>query len=867
MHKTGKTTLTTTLIQMSFVVRSKINKGGGDISPLFFATLLTVAMAVPVCFNTEVYAQSGQKFASGGNTLANGEFLGTLNNFPLNIKVNKVLRSSFTTTGFDLYGNLKVTKHATVDSILNTWQAVVKDALTVGTTLSVVGNATFNKNVTVTNGIFKVGYISISSNSITSNIGSISFGAGNLTTTGTISASNITTMQTSINNQQLAIGNLQTAMVNVQTDVDTLENKMNNVQSSLSNQQNSIGNLQLAINNHDSILSNHQSEITGIQNQVSAMQPSQWQNDSSGSGNISYSGGNVGIGTVNPSFPLEVSGSIKVTGASSGNNNNGGTPPISQSIIIDGGIDQITATSGTLSFGSSNLTTAGNFQAAAISTGNLTISDNFSTRTITADTIRTANWGEYVRFDSPVRYREPVYMEKMMTATNMQIDTMTVTNQFTATNSVSSDTLVAVKQLNVNHNLALGSDSGSTESDIASRVSTLRIQSDPAGTYNVVMSADNNTRVGIGTKTPTEKLSVDGSVSVSGDVKIGGTINASGINVNGKTSFDSLSVTGKIRTNRITSIIPGDSLLFMGDSSINYNLIYNRIWGSGSIAKGIALGQFATGVGMRTVAIGTSVRASATHSIVIGSGNGSTLLDNTIGNSLMVGFNTNGNVPTLFVGAADGTLNSTGNVGIGTSIPDEKLEVNGNLRINDRNDLKLRNSHHGLGWYGDRKTSEGLPNKPFLSVNIDGPVLYGWGGGALASTNEDKGAKIVLRWDDNGKVGIGTIPPINSISPYKLFVEGGIATRDVKITALSFADYVFEPDYKMMTLNELEKYLILKKHLPGIPSAKEVEKNEGFEIGSLQIKLLEKLEEQTLYIINLQKQIDELREFVANDKK
>lgn len=97
--------------------------------------------------------------------------------------------------------------------------------------------------------------------------------------------------------------------------------------------------------------------------------------------------------------------------------------------------------------------------------------------------------------------------------------------------------------------------------------------------------------------------------------------------------------------------------------------------------------------------------------------------------------------------------NASGNVGIGTTQPSEKLEVkNGNIRVDDNYDLLLRNSHHGLGWYGTQ-SYEGV-SKKFAGESIDGPVLYGYGGGALASTNNGIGAKIALRWDAPGNVNV-----------------------------------------------------------------------------------------------------------------
>lgn len=83
------------------------------------------------------------------------------------------------------------------------------------------------------------------------------------------------------------------------------------------------------------------------------------------------------------------------------------------------------------------------------------------------------------------------------------------------------------------------------------------------------------------------------------------------------------------------------------------------------------------------------------------------------------------------------------------------------------------------------------------------------------------------------------------------------------MTALTFPDYVFTKEYKRLSIYEYEKFITSNKHLPGLPSAKEVKENDGFEIGQMQTKLLEKVEEQALYIIDLQKQIDELKTLIT----
>ncbi len=91
-------------------------------------------------------------------------------------------------------------------------------------------------------------------------------------------------------------------------------------------------------------------------------------------------------------------------------------------------------------------------------------------------------------------------------------------------------------------------------------------------------------------------------------------------------------------------------------------------------------------------------------------------------------------------------------------------------------------------------------------------------------------------------------------------INGNLEAKKVKVTATpgSVPDYVFQPNYKLSTLNELEAYIKANSHLPNIPNAKEIETN-GQNVGELQLKLLEKIEELTLYVIELKKEIDHLK--------
>jgi hypothetical protein len=111
---------------------------------------------------------------------------------------------------------------------------------------------------------------------------------------------------------------------------------------------------------------------------------------------------------------------------------------------------------------------------------------------------------------------------------------------------------------------------------------------------------------------------------------------------------------------------------------------------------------------------------------------------------------------------------------------------------------------------------------------------------------------------EHGKVGIGTVPPDGPVQQYRLFVADGIATRDVLVKLGDWPDYVFKEGYHLMPLDELKAFLAKENHLPGIPSAADVAEQGGVEIGELQRKMLETIEQQALYILQLQEQLDVL---------
>ncbi len=122
-------------------------------------------------------------------------------------------------------------------------------------------------------------------------------------------------------------------------------------------------------------------------------------------------------------------------------------------------------------------------------------------------------------------------------------------------------------------------------------------------------------------------------------------------------------------------------------------------------------------------------------------------------------------------------------------------------------------------------------------------------------------------WND-GKVTIGESldawweNTTNTPDGYKLYVADGILTDKLKVAMhtdpANWSDFVFKKDYKLMPLNKVESYIKANKHLPDVPSAQEVSDN-GIDVASMDAKLLQKIEELTLYVIQQQKEIENLK--------
>jgi hypothetical protein len=124
-------------------------------------------------------------------------------------------------------------------------------------------------------------------------------------------------------------------------------------------------------------------------------------------------------------------------------------------------------------------------------------------------------------------------------------------------------------------------------------------------------------------------------------------------------------------------------------------------------------------------------------------------------------------------------------------------------------------------------------------------------------------AQSPVSFPDGVIVGNSTVT-IPSGSTYKLAVSGGIITEKVRVATNGtafWADYVFEPTYKLRPLKEVETFIKENKHLPEIPSTAEVSQN-GIDLAQTQALLLQKVEELTLYVIDQNKKIEKLEKKV-----
>jgi hypothetical protein len=350
--------------------------------------------------------------------------------------------------------------------------------------------------------------------------------------------------------------------------------------------------------------------------------------------------------------------------------------------------------------------------------------------------------------------------------------------------------------------------------------------------------------------------------------------------------------------------------------SIFENDLYRGYWGSYSgAAEDVDFGTGAGTTGKLHLTIQASPKLTINNAGQVGIGttnpaylmhvNGGDLFVESSVGKIIFGYNTGGSqwrLGTTGGGADlrwytwDGVtevpkhyFQQNGNVGINTGIPTPigRLDVVGAGLTSSTNTFILRNSSLDtlLRMRDDGRMGIGYNGASYgRTVNIGGSGvnLYtaneaGFGGAIFPTDTSlvlwsNSGANNYLVFQPSwGNTGIGTYTPNakfhvngsmliggNSISPatgYSLSVDGKIISEELKVQLSgSWPDYVFRDNYKLMPLEELEKTIRKNQHLPNIPSAADVTAEKGFEVGDMSRRLLEKVEELTLYIIQLKKE-------------
>ncbi|MCD9619331.1 hypothetical protein [Chryseobacterium gleum] len=219
-----------------------------------------------------------------------------------------------------------------------------------------------------------------------------------------------------------------------------------------------------------------------------------------------------------------------------------------------------------------------------------------------------------------------------------------------------------------------------------------------------------------------------------------------------------------------------------------------------------------------------------------------------------------------------------GNVGLGSLQPREKLDVLGNIvagyssSTEGVNAFSIRYENGTLNNWGSLRSS----GATYMSYGVK---ANGTGLGWLSSDGVLNFAKAAVTMDNEGfrflaaspqQVAINSPVTLNEIMRINIngntSLQGKFEAKEIKVTLTPTADFVFDENYNLPTLENIEKHIKEKKHLPEVASAKEMEK-EGVNVGEFQIKLLQKIEELTLYVIEQNKQLKKQAEEIEELKK
>lgn len=280
--------------------------------------------------------------------------------------------------------------------------------------------------------------------------------------------------------------------------------------------------------------------------------------------------------------------------------------------------------------------------------------------------------------------------------------------------------------------------------------------------------------------------------------------------------------------------------------------------GSSNLYLGASAGFYTT-TGENNVMIGVDAGASnltGSGNVYIGKGAGGASGQSALTNTVAIGTGAVVSQNNSIV------LGNNANVGIGTSAPQSKLEITQGTA--GRSGLRLTNLVAS-------SSATVLNQTKFLTVNASGDVVLG-----SVNSSARVGAEEAM-WAPNGdnlqNTNAGGVIIGGGVSQtpagYSLYVTKGVLTEKVKVAIANtgeWSDKVFSKGYRLRSLGEVERQIQASGHLPGVPSAEEVVR-EGVDLGRMDAKLLEKVEELTLYMIQLKKENSQQQEEINALKK
>lgn len=458
---------------------------------------------------------------------------------------------------------------------------------------------------------------------------------------------------------------------------------------------------------------------------------------------------------------------------------------------------------------------------------------------------------------------------------NVSFGSYTPRNLLTGDSNIFIGTESAINLVNGSNNVVLGNRvtflrTPSTAFMAGNDTNKSIIIADGTGAQRIFIEKNGNTGIGLGNNIiPANRLDIKGGVVIGRNYTPNGITQGqiaptSGLLVEGRVGIGTVSPNNKVE---ITQGTDGNSGLRFTNLTSNFNGVTvqpgNKFL-SVNATGDVVLQKVSNSIETNNLISSANIMTSNVSGI-ISSASIVNSISNTINtnNQLITSVNGVQSVPVNLPAQLLQTISQSGNTislsnnGGSFTIPSTSVVAGNNIMV----------------------TGDGSPTTPFL-ISSNDKSIYDDNGTIDQSTTINNNRIITMNnsniWfnsfssESNGKIYIGSIASYPNVTGnYKLFVEGGILTEKVKVALRStdnWADYVFEKNYDLMPLKNVEEYINKNKHLPGIDSAEELSEK-GLDLAEMQAKHMAKIEELTLYIIAQNKAIEKNSKDILELKK